>query len=525
MPETEFNLLEEPWIIAIDLEGGTESYSLIDIFTKAHMLKSLAGEMPAQDVAIMRLLLAILYSVYPYVDDDGVPLPADLDVIQFWNDLWSRGVFCIDTISNYLAKFHDKFWLFHPERPFWQVSGMKNGTSYKASKLQGEMSESNNKIRLFQNRSGEAKTGLVYSEAARWLLYLNAFDDNASKQSKETKKKLPSPHAGWLGRLGIIYAAGKNLFETLMLNFILVNDNDVRWETGGAVWELERPRIAERVAIQIPKSQAELLTLQSRRIILERANGLVTGYKLLGGDFFENENAFEEQMTLWKKDKKRDDIYVPKRHDPARQLWRDFASLLAKNDGARMPGLIFWLSRLENRKLISTRNVFINTASVQYADKDFNINDTFSDSLSINAGFLVELGESWIIRINNEINAIDKMVGALGWFASDLAEASGDKSGGASIRKEARENAYYTLDEPFRIWLSGIKPQTDDIDVMCDDIRETASGIIRDIGSDLVASSGSQAFVGNRSSSSAELKTSPLAYIKFLNILNKITFG
>ena len=44
---------------------------------------------------------------------------------------------------------------------------------------------------------------------------------------------MPSVGAGYLGRLGLIYANGYNLFESLMLNFML-EEKDVE---GYAVWE------------------------------------------------------------------------------------------------------------------------------------------------------------------------------------------------------------------------------------------------------------------------------------------------
>src|SRR5690606_5216521 len=115
----------------------------------------------------------------------------------------------------------DRFWLFHPERPFYQVAGMGKATDYSAAKLNGELAESGNKIRLFASRGGPAKGWLSYAESARWLLYVNGFDDTSAKPKR---KGLPSPGAGWLGKLGLVQAVGDNLFETLLLNLVLLDD-------------------------------------------------------------------------------------------------------------------------------------------------------------------------------------------------------------------------------------------------------------------------------------------------------------
>lgn len=99
-------------------------------------------------------------------------------------------------------------------------------------------------------------------------MYLNGFDDTSAKPKG---KNLPTPGVGWLGKLGLITAVGNNLFETLMLNMVLWPENKVLWaEPELPCWELEKPRSAERVQIAMPRNAASLLTLQSRRILLQR---------------------------------------------------------------------------------------------------------------------------------------------------------------------------------------------------------------------------------------------------------------
>jgi len=44
---------------------------------------------------------------------------------------------------------------------------------------------------------------------------------------------------------------------------------------------------------------------------LNRKDQKVVSYKLLGGDFFEKENAFFEPMTVWNTPKKENDAYTP----------------------------------------------------------------------------------------------------------------------------------------------------------------------------------------------------------------------
>lgn len=513
MLEKEFNLLHEPWILVMRPDGVTEEVSLLELFRRAPRWQGLAGELPTQDIVVLRLLLAIIHAVFGRYDIAGkfAPLSSPDDALERWKALWNRRAFPSEIIEEYLLHFEDRFYLFHPEYPFYQVAELGKATEYTAAKLNGELAESNNKIRLFPQRIGDSKNALSYSEAARWLIHVNSFDDTASKPST---KGLPSPGAGWLGKLGIIVAAGENLFETLLLNLVFLKDgSNELWGEEAPVWEMEKVKSAERTEITMPDNPSGLLTLQSRRLLLKRQGDSVIGYNLLGGDFFPKENAFFEQMTLWRNaTKKKTDPpeYHPRRHDPGRQLWRDFTALVSQSGAGRRPGVIGWLARLKAEGLVPRSHFRFQTAAVKYGDKDFFIDDVFGDSISFNADLLTSLGESWINRILEEIDTADKLADQAGQLAKNLALAAGDTDGKAQ-RNASKEQAYYLLDEPFRRWLEGIDPSRDDDrkEEVCDQWWVQAKRIVQDLGKELVKQSGPQAFTGRH-------YTAPEAYNYFL---------
>ena len=92
-------------------------------------------------------------------------------------------------------------------------------------------------------------------------------------------------------------AQGENLFETFLLNLTFLKDGETLWGPEVPCWELNPPRSGERTEIPQPDNQAQLLTLQSRRLLLHRENGAVTGYSLLGGDFFQKEKKSFAKRT------------------------------------------------------------------------------------------------------------------------------------------------------------------------------------------------------------------------------------
>jgi len=524
MNEKKFNLIDEPWILVMDQESVIEEISLLEVFKRAPELKKLAGEIQTQDFAILRFLLAILHSIFSRYDLNGeydlIKTPDE--ALQRWQNLWSAKKLPLELIEEYLRTFEEKFYLIHPEFPFYQIAGIDKSTEYTASKLNGELSESNNKKRLFPQRSGTGKESLEYSEAARWLLYVNGFDDTAAKK---TQKNLPSTGAGWLGKLGLITAVGDNLFETMLLNLVLLRDGGKDlWGDERPVWELAYPVATERREIAAPDNLSELYTLQSRRLLLRWEEDKVIGFKLLGGDYFESENAFVEPMTLWRNTtKKKTDLptFNPKRHDPSRQIWRDFPVMLGSTAQSHRPGLIEWLSWLRNQKAIQSTHFNFQIASVKYGDKDFMIEDVFGDHLTFSSELLSKFGESWIYRITDEIKSTDQLIYHLVQLANELALASGN-SRDSSKRAAAREQAYFWIDEPFRYWLMKIQPSkdVDRMDQVCDDWFSQAKEIIRNLGKEMVYQSGPSAYVGryiaDSKTNNIYLHTSSGAYNRFL---------
>ena len=69
-----FNLIDEPWISVItDKTGQTQEVSLISLFENAHLYKRIAGDTATQNFAVMRVVLAVLHTVFSRFDAKGEP--------------------------------------------------------------------------------------------------------------------------------------------------------------------------------------------------------------------------------------------------------------------------------------------------------------------------------------------------------------------------------------------------------------------------------------------------------------------
>lgn len=508
MEQMEFNLLDEPWIRVMTDDCTVVERSLIQVLLNSHQYQRLAGELPTQDVALLRLLLAILQTVFYRVDPEGEddPIEDRAAAIRRWQALWNAGRFPVQPIRTYLETWKDRFWLFHPEHPFYQVPAAAVGTKFKASKLNGELSESAHKMRLFPLRDGEEKETLSYAEAARWLVTLIGFDDSAST------KKETGTGTGWLGDRVNVYAIGENLFETLMLNLVFLKDGRYVWAENIPAWEQPTMTTAKKREIPLPDNQAELLTLQSRRLILSREENRVTGFSSTGGDFFGKEgrvNAFSEQMTLWRAGKTPKNAvpqFVPASVDPLRQMWRDFEVILGRREDTHIPGAVAWLTELRRKNVIPRKYVHIASVGVTYDSKKGSIADIISDHLDFQMSLLDAAGEVWIVLVGGEIHLIDKVARTLGALAEGLYLAQGGQLDGAgkkarqSQRDEGMRLLYAAVDLPFREWLAHIGAQHgDDENTRAQEQQCWRSIVFRiadNLGREMIRDAGTAAFTG-----------------------------
>lgn len=137
-----FNLLDEPWIRVTWLSGESEEVSLLTLFRDATQIEGIHGEIASQNIAILRLLLAICHRTM-----DG---PEDLEV---WREYWSSPGSLGQDASTYLERFRSRFDLRDPEQPFFQVAGIHTASG-KSSGLESLIADIPNGHPFFTTRMG-----------------------------------------------------------------------------------------------------------------------------------------------------------------------------------------------------------------------------------------------------------------------------------------------------------------------------------------------------------------------------------
>ncbi|GAA1160181.1 hypothetical protein GCM10009654_15520 [Streptomyces hebeiensis] len=509
-----FDLVTRPWLPVQRLDGRTEELSLLDVFTQAHDVRRLVGDLPTQELSLLRLLLAILY--------DTVDGPREL---EDWAELWQSKAPFAD-VPEYLRTHQQRFDLLHPEKPFFQVADLHTAKSEIAS-LNRIVADVPNGDPFFAMRHPGTER-LSYAEAARWLVHTHAYDPSGIKSAmagdeKRAKSGKVYPlGVGSTGNLGGVFAEGATLRETLLLNLIALGEGIVDMEAGEGTGNDDLPAwrrqpcgpgpFTEDPSVRRPSGLRDLYTWQSRRVRLHVQGGEVTGVVLGYGDPLTPYAPWKlEPMSGWRRsptqEKKqgRQLVYMPRQHDPSRAAWRGLASLLparrsTTDDSGRgtpdsLPsGIVKWLAMLTTEgELNPLALIRVRLVGAVYGTQQSVVDEIVDDAVALPLVLLHEENPAHGAAAVDAVKDADDAVAALGQLAGNLARAIG--SDPTAAIGTARDLGFGELDGPYRRWLTGLTGQSD-LEAAREQWQTTVRGRMVRLGRGLLDSVGPSASEG-----------------------------
>ena len=558
-----FNLLDEPWIsVIVDSNGKCKDVSLKDVFEKAHLYKGLAGDTKTQDFAVMRMLLAVLHTVFSRFDtkgnkytyfklDDRYKQISEIDeedeedyrddLYSTWNGLWQEQQFP-EIIVSYFEKWRDRFYLFDEEHPFFQVrkEDIKADkiNKPKASSILGKninrlISESENKTALFSPKysNGNNKDILTASEIARWLLTFQGYTGLADKVVFKTEKYKSSK--GWLFDLGAIYLEGENLFQSLMLNCVLpYKENENLLHAQCPCWEFKSYEIIKHsLRNTMPNNLAALYTAWSRGIYIDPYINLDDPFScnIVKLPDIEHQDNFLEPMTLWRYNENGENRgkYTPRKHRAEKALWRSFGllTLSTREKNWRKPGIMDWFAEIRpnlesNDGRITVLNPLICAVSMQ---DDGNARsrvptDEIMDTLFIDDVVLTDLQKGgWIIRINETVEKTEEIVESVyKKYIEDIRQIRQISS--ADFVGQKVKEMYFAIDLPFRYWLAQLRSK-DEKDEKILEWKQILKKKVEEQAASFLNSSGRRDYKGIVEQE--KIKNIATAYNNFKDKLNK----
>lgn len=498
----QFNLVDDPWISVLTIDNGEQKLvSLSELFSNTTEYTELAGDTATQDFAVLRIILSVVHTVfsrvnfvgeaYEFLDLDDKLLPlnevdeSDIDeyseqLFETWETLWNSQTFS-KIILKYLDIWKDHFNLFDDEYPFMQVTKKEisidkisraNPSSISGKTVNRLVSESGNKIALFSPKY-ERKNNKSYlrtDQIIRWLITYHGYTGLSDKVIFGKEKYTASK--GWLYDIGGLYFKGDNLFETILLNTILVHPREeYLLKTQRPSWEMS-PKEALKTYFpnKNPDNLSELYTKWGRAVYIDPLQNLNSSFQMSVVKIPRqiHQNQFIEPMTLWKYNEKGDyaNTFTPRKHQPNKALWRSFGLLSipnSMNSNYQRPIIVDWLEMIEE---LVDKNITVVAISMEddgNATSWVPVNELI-DTLHLNDMLLIDNNvNGWATRINNIVEETKQSIEIdFKRLLNDILVIRNikDKS---FVNKEIQK-VYSVIDRSFKEWISNIDEKSSYVD-------------------------------------------------------------
>ncbi|TDQ53219.1 type I-E CRISPR-associated protein Cse1/CasA [Actinorugispora endophytica] len=502
-----FDLTSRVWLPVQRLDGSQTELSLLEVFEQAQYLRRLVGDVPTQEFALVRLLLAILH--------DAVDGPQDPDE---WSELWQDEGLPVGSVAGYLDRHRDRFDLLHPVTPFFQVADLHTAKN-EFSSLDRIVADVPNGEPFFTMRArGVDRVG--FAEAARWVVHAHAYDVSGIKSGAVGDPRVKGGKGyplgvGWAGNLGGVLVEGDTLRETLLLNLVAFDTHNLKVDKNDRpAWRHAPATAAATDAKELagrPHGVRDLYTWQSRRVRLHHDADGVYGVLLAYGDPLPARNTHDrEPMTAWRRSPAQEkklglaQVYLPREHDPERSAWRGLGALVAgrvhgaeqRQEAAAVvrPRVLDWIAGLANDGFLPDDHLIrARLVGAFYGTQQSVIDEVVDDSVAMAVVVLHERDSGLGQVAVDAVADAERAVTVLGDLATGLAEAAGAET--EAPRAAARDLGFGELDGPFRDWLRSLAPGEDGDERRRDWQREVRRVLAR-LGKRLVAEAGEAAWAG-----------------------------
>lgn len=304
-----FNLIDEPWIPCLMPDNRFQEFGLQEVLVRAPEIREIFHSSPLVVTAVHRLLLAILHRNF------------GPESLAAWKELWERGSFDAQVLQQYFDRWRERFFLFHPERPFYQVPKMNDAKVHPVQLLALEAAAGNNPT-LFDHHFTELPATFSPAKAASYLLARQAYSIGFGKSKPFYFSDSP------LIRGYAIFVLGDNLFQTLVLNLLPVDQDRPLPRRGEDLpsWELPSPPEPDPRGNLIT-GYISYLTWQSRRIhLIPEGNPPVVRFCQVQQNWKLPEPAPLDPFKSYRRDEKQG--LIPRVLSPERAIWRDCHTLL-----------------------------------------------------------------------------------------------------------------------------------------------------------------------------------------------------
>lgn len=513
-----FSLLTEPWINCELTDGSERLLGIRDIFDGQQEVKSIRGDSPTQDYAVLRVLLTVFWRAH---HPETLVRPGKTFSFAGWFRARLAELDEPDQlVGEYLDEYQDRFDLLHPVTPFMQVADLRTA---KDSRFPVQRIVPEAEDEYFTMRAGEARNSLELAEAARWLVHAQAYDYSGIKSGAVGDSRVKGGRGypigtGWTGRTGGTVVVGKNLRETLLFN---TTQNALSRAEDRPAWERNPDTAAERHVDKPegagetagPQGPCDLATWQGRRVRLFVEDGRVTAVLVSNGDRIPDAgaNVLDDPMTPYRYSKNQSKagrvVHYAQSFDPNRTMWRSLEPLISldrdpgfdgKNVAPIRPGNLSQLAEIAEDVDIPPV-LDIQMVSIAYGPQESSVGTVVTGRIDLPVALLQPEAEALRAEVIDAAASTRDAAIALGQFAGNLLEAAGASY---EFQADPTDGILADIEPRFVTWLQQL--ELDDIDRQVSDWQQEVREKILERATELMRGAGPKALVGREISSGPE---------------------
>lgn len=319
-----FNILTQPWIPALELDGTTREVGVLEALEQAHTFRGIQDASPMVEYSVYRFLIVFLMDMLRPEDEEAL------------DDLLAEGRFDADTIHCYVDQCRREgvtFDLFDPVHPFLQTGYRKDWDREPkpVSTLDYSVPNGNNHIHFEHKREEPAYTP---GRALRMMLTAQIFCTAAVQGYPSNVNGAPP----WFTLI-----QGQTLFQTLVFGMIGTNRMDLPFDQPPVLWRNFDDVVPKEKVIQTSWLFGMLFPARRIHLIPNETGESVSGVYLSQGMNYEVTESWTDPHVTYRYNKNGRFNWKPSEEET---IWRNLTDTI-DTSGKRASQIVAQYEKLD----------------------------------------------------------------------------------------------------------------------------------------------------------------------------------
>ena len=277
-----FNVLDEPWIPVVGLDGSREILGIRETLRRSPGLKEISAVSPLEEFSVYRFLSIFLMDALRPRRNSTI------------NKLLQQGSFDMEQIEDYIALCKSEgvsFDLFDEKRPFMQSAYVKewDKESKPVSAIDCFLPSGNNHLHFEHSHVDEK--AISPDKAARLLLTVQQFC-TAGAQGYPSGVNASPPY------FGVVKA--KNLFETLVYTLLPIQSIEIPFDEPSVIWRDSNHIEPKKAVAETSWLRGMMFPARRVSLIPPEENNLVSRIYLSQGENFVNKETWTDPFATYR---------------------------------------------------------------------------------------------------------------------------------------------------------------------------------------------------------------------------------